>query len=259
MTVRASLVNGAIRSITGLLCDVDSAAIQSLPLTGPLIVVGNHLNWLDAPLILSRIQPRLAHTYAKIESFEKQPMRFLFETWNGIPVRRGEADVDALRDGLDALSRGRMLVILPEGTRSQDGRLLRGKPGVATLALRSGAPIFPVVWYGHECFSENVRRLRRTRVAVRAGNPFHIHTGGARIGRVERQQIADEIMYQIASLLPAPYRGYYSDLGLATEDFLSFGEGVRSNLLSADSDFADLSACRKARIMRRRGYGSTTL
>jgi 1-acyl-sn-glycerol-3-phosphate acyltransferase len=100
--------------------------------------------------------------------------------------------------------------------------LQQGHPGVVILALRSGAPLLPVVYYGAENFRENLRRLRRTDFHIVVGEPFYVDAGGERVTRQVRRQMVDEIMYQMAALLPPAYRGVYSDLSAATEKYLTF-------------------------------------
>ena len=117
----------------------------------------------------------------------------------------------AFKSGILALKEEKILIILPEGTRSRDGKLIAGKPGVSILAQHSHAPILPVVYFGGEALSENLKHLRRTPFKIVVGNPFLINTRGKRITSEVRQEIADEIMYQLAALLPMEYRGVYAE------------------------------------------------
>ena len=80
--------------------------------------------------------------------------------------------------------------------------------------------LLPVVYYGSEHYRDNLRRLRRTDFHIIVGRPFYVDAGGARVTRQVRRQILDEIMYQMAALLPPAYRGVYSDLDAATEYLL---------------------------------------
>jgi len=154
----------------------------------------------------------------------------LFSLWGGIPVRRGEADMTAFRQALAALEEGQILAVAPEGTRSGDGRLQPGRPGTAFLALRSGAPVLPIIHHGGELFWSNLSRLRRTDFHIVVGQPFYLDAGGVKVNRQVRRQMTDEIMYQMAALLPPAYRGVYSDLAVATEMYLRFPSGGGGNL-----------------------------
>ena len=106
---------------------------------------------------------------------------------------------------------------------------------MAILALHSGAPILPLAFYGGERFWPNLKRLRRTDFVIRVGQPFHLDADGQRVRREERLQMTTEIMFQLAALLPPPYRGLYSDLDTATETFLRFPEGSASNVKASQA------------------------
>jgi 1-acyl-sn-glycerol-3-phosphate acyltransferase len=149
-------------------------------------------------------------------------LRWLFDLWGGIPLHRGEADMTAVRAGLDVLKKGWLLTVAPEGTRTGNGRLRQGHPGIVIMALKSEVPILPVAYWGHEQFWQNLKRLRRTDFNLGVGRPFILNPGDQRVTKEIRQQMADEIMFQIARLLPEAYRGYYSDLTQATETYLQF-------------------------------------
>jgi len=204
------LVNAAENALVALLCRVDDAQMSRIPATGPLIIVTNHVNFLEVPVLHSRLRPRRALGLAKAEAWKNPLVGWLFDLWGGIPVRRGETDLAALRRCLDVLREGAILVIAPEGTRSRHGRLQRGHSGVVTLALRSGAPILPLAFYGGEALGHNMRRLRRTPFHIVVGEPFVLDAGSGRLNQERRQELTDEIMSRLAALLPLDYRGEYA-------------------------------------------------
>jgi 1-acyl-sn-glycerol-3-phosphate acyltransferase len=111
------------------------------------------------------------------------------------------------------LKEGHVLVIAPEGTRSQTGALIEGRSGASYLAAQSGVPVIPVGIHGSEdqVVGANLRRLRRTTIIARVGKPFQLPP----LKRGQREQAlqayTDEIMCQIAALLPPEYRGVYAD------------------------------------------------
>lgn len=226
------IVNKIIAGLTTMLFELDVEQLSKVPMQGPLIIVANHVNTFDAPVVLSRAQPREIVTFAKIETFENPFLGPLFKVWGGIPVNRGEMDLNAFKLGLEALKENKILIILPEGTRSRTGQLLRGKAGVSILAQHSKAPILPVVYYGGEKFKDNIKRLRRTPFKMVVGRPFRIDADGKRLSSAERQDVVDEVMYQLSALLPVKYRGVYADMTKATENYLAFDNGVQSNLYS---------------------------
>jgi 1-acyl-sn-glycerol-3-phosphate acyltransferase len=222
MTLAHTVVSLTLKGLTRVLCRVEDAQLARVPSRGPLILVANHINFIEVPLLYTHLQPRPLTGFAKVETWNNPFMAFLFDLGGAIPLRRGEADVNAFRRGLAVLEAGHILAVAPEGTRSGHGRLQRGHPGVVTLALRSGAPLLPVAYHGGERLKQNLSRLRRTDFDIRVGQPFYLDTRGLRATREVRQRMADEIMYQIAALLPPAYRGYYADLALATEGYLRF-------------------------------------
>jgi 1-acyl-sn-glycerol-3-phosphate acyltransferase len=233
MSITYQLVNGSIKRLLRVLCRVDDAQLARVPERGPMILVANHVNFLEVPLVFTHLQPRPVTGFAKAETWDNPIMARLFNLWGAIPIKRGEADMEALRQGLSFLEAGYILAVSPEGTRSNDGRLLRGHPGVVLLAQRTGAPLLPVVYYGGERFRDNLTRLRRTDFHIIVGHSFYLQTEGIKLSREVRQHMVDEVMYQLAALLPPEYRGAYTNLAAATDQYLRFTLPARSNLLSA--------------------------
>jgi len=191
-------------------CRVDDRELQRVPAKGPLLLVCNHVNFLEVPLVLSHLQPRPVTGLAKAETWNSPVMGILFNLWGAIPVRRGEGDVGAIRRVLEALDAGMIVAIAPEGTRSGDGCLRRAKPGIGLLAAHSMAPILPIAFYGHEGIWSNLSHLRRTEFHFRVGPLMRVRRNGKWTPE-KRQALADEVMCQIAALLPAEYRGEYAD------------------------------------------------
>ncbi|MBN1937676.1 MAG: 1-acyl-sn-glycerol-3-phosphate acyltransferase [Anaerolineae bacterium] len=214
-------INTTIKTLVRICCRVHDEALKQVSRQGPLIVIANHINFLETPLLYTHLLPRPMTAFSKAELWEKGWSRFLFTMWKAIPVHRGEADLNAMHLALDALERGFILALAPEGTRSYDGRLQRAHPGVVPLAMRSGALILPLAHWGGEKLSANLRRLRRTDFYIATGPAFYLNAPG-KVSREARQQIVDEMMYQIAALLPPEYRGYYADLDKATTHYLRF-------------------------------------
>ena len=122
------------------------------------------------------------------------------------------------------LQKGYIIAIAPEGTRSHDGKMQRAHSGAVIIGLRSGVPFLPIAHYGGEKLTDNLRRLRRTDFHIAVGRPFYLDAGETKVTRAVRQQMIDEVMYQIATLLPPAYRGHYSDLSAATTRYLNFTE-----------------------------------
>jgi len=230
MTMKSQLVNFTIKRITHILCRIDADQLSRVPVKGPLIIVANHVNFLEVPIIYTHLLPRPVTGFAKAETWDNSAMAYLFDLWGGIPIHRGTADVTAIRRGLAALEAGHILAVAPEGTRSDHGRLQRGHPGVVMLALHSGAPLLPMVYFGAEKFRHNLARLRRTDFHVEVGHLFYLNAEGVKVTQEVRRQMTDEIMWQLAALLPPAYRGDYSEVDAATETYLQFPSMSESNL-----------------------------
>jgi 1-acyl-sn-glycerol-3-phosphate acyltransferase len=216
------IVNIVIRFLLFFICKTDWKALKAVPKTGPMILVGNHVNFLDAPVASTFLYPRKIISLVKKETFKKPVLRFLFNTWGSIPVNRGTADFYAIGKAVDIIRQGMFFAIFPEGTRTNNGCLIQGQPGIVVVALKSRAPILPIVHYGAEDFQENYKKFKRTKITFRIGEPFLLKPSCPYPRREERQLITDEIMYQLAKILPAEYRGYYSDMSKATTHFLDF-------------------------------------
>ncbi len=230
MTLPRRIMDSVVHGLTGLLCRLDIAQLEKVPARGPLILVANHVNFLEIPVLYTRFGARPVVVFTKAETLASPMMRGLFDLSKAIPVKRGEVDTTALRRAAEVLETGHILAVAPEGTRSGDGILQRGHPGVVMLAQRAGTPLLPLAYHGGEMFWRNFPRLRQTDFHVAVGNPFYLDDHGARVTREIRQQMTDEIMWQIAALLPPQYRGYYANLDAATEAYLRFPESSTSNL-----------------------------
>lgn len=209
MKVNPRIVNWVLRRFFQTICRIDTEGFKKIPTTGPLIVVGNHINFLESPVVVSHIDNPRFTGMAKKESWDNPLFHFLFDTWGIIPIDRDNVDREAFNLSTQALNDGKILAVAPEGTRSMDGRLLPGKPGVMVLAMRSKAPLLPVGFYGYEHFWRNLKRLRRSEFHINVGEPFVIHTNGEGMSKEVRQAVTDEIMFKIAELLPEQNRGHY--------------------------------------------------
>jgi 1-acyl-sn-glycerol-3-phosphate acyltransferase len=214
-------VTYAVKLGTSLMCRIDAPDFQKVPRKGPFIVYSNHTGQIEVPLMYSHLQPRPVTGLAKIETWDGWFLHWLFNLWGAIPIRRGEADMTAMRTSLQVLKNNEILVIAPEGTRNKTGKLLRAQPGIVTLALRTGAPLLPVAHWGGENFLSNLKRLKRTDFHIRVGEPFKLVPDYGHVPKEIRQQMVDEMMYRLATLLPDYYRGAYADLENATDRYLS--------------------------------------
>ncbi len=176
---------------------------------GPLLVVTNHLHWLDPPIVFA-ILPLRTTVFAG-EKWGVHPIFGpLFRAiGNAIFVNRGEVDRQALGKALAVLNAGGVLGIAPEGTRSRAGVLQRGRSGTAYLASRTGAPILPIGISGQEKAFRSLLRLRRPTIRVVVGEPFTLPGTPNRVKGDQLDAYTEQIMRRLAELLPPEYRGVY--------------------------------------------------
>lgn len=222
MTFSQRLVVGTLKGITSLICRIDDAELSKVPAQGPLIIYTNHVNILEIPIIYTHLQPRRVHGMVWAERWENPLLRWILDVCESIPLHRGEADIAAIRMGLEVLQKNEILMIAPEGTRSHDGQLQSAHPGVVLLALHSEAVLLPLVFFGAENYSQNLSRLKRTDFHIRVGKPFHLDCRGEKVTRQVRQQMLEELMVQMAILLPEKYRGRYAEMEKASRKYIAF-------------------------------------
>jgi 1-acyl-sn-glycerol-3-phosphate acyltransferase len=192
-------------------------ALDEIPREGPVIITANHASNLDAVVLGSWLIPKIGRRFqwlGKKELFD-WPLVGWAAAHGGVhPVDRGGADVEAYRLAKRILDEGHVLFVFPEGTRSRDGALQMGRDGVASLALRTGAPIVPVGIAGSHRVWPRGQKLPRPggRVAVRVGSPFRL--ADVLPPDVDKQAAKGHatsiIMRRIAELLPESQRGVYA-------------------------------------------------
>jgi len=221
------LTNTILGGLLKVFIRIDADELHKIPVHGPLIIFTNHVNFLEGPIIytyLQHIQPRALTGFAKIEFWDNPITAFLFDTWDAIPLKRGEADLSAIKEAVVRIKAGQTFAMAPEGTRSRSGHLQRAHPGIAMLGYMSEAPIIPMAVYGHENYKSNLKHFRRPKFRIIVGEPFHLDAGDKKVKGTIRQQMADEMMYQLAAMLPEQYRGEYADLSQATTTYLRFDD-----------------------------------
>jgi 1-acyl-sn-glycerol-3-phosphate acyltransferase len=213
------VVKAILAPILRLLFRPWAEGTEYVPRTGPAIIASNHLSFSDhffAPLPL----PRKVVFLAKSEYFTGRGIKGLFSRafFSGvgqIPVDRsgGEASERALATGLRVLAGGNLLGIYPEGTRTPDGRLFRGKTGVARLALEARVPVIPCAMIGGFEFQPPGRITPRLaiRPGVRFGPPLDFSRYyGLETDRIVLRAVTDEIIYQIMKLSGQEYVDEYA-------------------------------------------------
>jgi 1-acyl-sn-glycerol-3-phosphate acyltransferase len=192
----------------------------NVPRTGPVIFASNHLSFIDS-IAIPVAAPRPVHFLAKSSYFDGRGMsgwasRQFFTAIGAIPVQRGagQAALDALAQQRRLLDEGRAVALYPEGTRSTDGRLYKGRTGVAFLALQSGAPVVPVGLIGTDQVMPVGAKMPsvRHRITVRFGAPLDLSHHGAPESGKARRLATDEIMAAIHALSEQELAGVYNEV-----------------------------------------------
>ena len=210
MRIDIAVTNAIIRGLFRILCKLDIDDLKLLPRDGPAIIVMNHINFLEAPFFATFLaSPRLA-ALSKKENLTSPAYRYFASIWNAIPIDRGGVDTESFNRCLAWVGGGGVLGLAPEGTRSKNGVLRQGKAGVAMLAQKAGAPVWPVAHWGAEDFWTNLKSWKRSPIHIKVGSPYMIEPEGS-MTKTVRQEVADEIMESLAILMPERYRGAYAE------------------------------------------------
>ena len=192
--------------------------VEHIPGDGPVIVAGNHVTFVDS-LFLSLVVKRQVYFIGKDEyvtgkGVKGRLMAWFFTTCGMIPVDRdgGHGGVAALMTGRRVLEEGRIFGIYPEGTRSPDGRLYRGRTGVARLTLMTGAPVVPFAMIGTDKVQPGGSgMLRIAPVTIRFGRPLDFtRYDGMDRDRYVLRAVTDEVMSEVMRLGGQEYVDMYA-------------------------------------------------
>lgn len=192
--------------------------LENVPRTGPLIVVCNHLSFVDSvflPLMIDRQMAFLAKSdYFTGKGIKGWFIRFFMTSAGQLPIDRsgGKASEASLNAGLQVLAEGGVLAIYPEGTRSPDGRMYRGRTGVARMILEAQVPVIPAAVIGTEKvmpLGSNIPKVHRVGVVI--GEPLDFSRfEGMKSDRFVLRSITDEIIYEMNKLSEQEYVDVYA-------------------------------------------------
>lgn len=207
MSLKYRVTQKSIEAILRTVFRARVTGLENFPTEGPVIVASNHLAFLDS-VIISALMPRRVAFLAKSEyvnspGFKGRVMKALFQVIDIIPVNRTDKkeSMKALETALQRLQEGKVFGIYPEGTRSRDGYLYKGKIGVAWLAHMTGATVVPVGLIGTDKIQKpGSNMVYPHRFTVRVGEPLIFQKLGEKMSGQQRRETTDTIMDAIAQL-----------------------------------------------------------
>lgn len=165
---------------------------ENIPENGGIVLCSNHINWLD-PILIGICVKRKIYFMAKAELFSNKFFAFIMRSINAFPVKRGTADISAIKKSFNIIKNGEILGIFPEGTRSKTGKLLPAEPGASVIALKTNAPVIPVRVQGSYLIGGNLR--------LTIGKPISFEEyRGKRLSSQEINNISQQIMKEISKL-----------------------------------------------------------
>ena len=211
MTLSQRIVLSALRNMLRVCCSWRVEGMENLPLTGPLVLVANHVHVLD-PLLLCCSLPRWINFVAKEELFDSRFLGFWLRWAGTLSVQRngkfGEKQ-RTLEGARKALGEGMILGMFPEGARSHDGKLRKGRHGPAVIASKTDTAVLPVGISGTDKIHGISWPWKRPPVVLTIGKPFKLPPINGKITRSQMQLLTGQLMGEIAALLPPEYRGVY--------------------------------------------------
>ena len=206
-------IKGGLGAAMNRLYRVEIEGLENVPRSGAGIVAANHISFVDS-LFIPMVIPRRVTYLAKAEYWDSWKTRWFFDLVGQIPVRRENSAkaMAALEAGMRVLHKGGLLGIYPEGTRSPDGCLYRGKTGVARMAAEAGAPVIPVGLAGTREIMPKEKKLPNLRgvVKVRFGEPMSLSKEECGDDPLALRTFVDGLMYEIRRLSGQEYRNEYA-------------------------------------------------
>jgi 1-acyl-sn-glycerol-3-phosphate acyltransferase len=174
---------------------------ENLKLAGPALIASNHVSYLDPPFVGSTFDEDI-YFLARKSLFRYPFTKWLLTHWQAIPVDRDRPDPGSIKMIFRRLKEGKKVIIFPEGTRSLDGGLLPGEPGVGMMIAKAQVPVIPVRIFGaFEALPRDKKLPQPVRITVSVGNPWQYRPADfPNAGKELYQQISDEVMRQISEL-----------------------------------------------------------
>lgn len=211
MTFSQKTVLAVFRPLLNICFSWKAEGRDNVPSTGPLVLVANHVHVLD-PIFVAFSLPRWITFVAKEELFHSLFLRLWLRWAGSLPLQRDgrvREKQRILESARQALEEGLILGMFPEGGRSHDGKLRKGKPGSAVIASKTDVPVLPVGVIGTDKIHGMSWLWKRPPVVVKIGKPFKLPPTNNKISRSQMQSLTTQLMGEIAALLPPEYQGAY--------------------------------------------------
>ena len=210
-----------VRPVARRLWQFELEGFDRLPDDGPAILCPNHISFLDSAFLMLQVSRNISFV-GKAEYMDSWKTKYIFPAMGMIPIDRGGGDKSqaALDTAEGVLRRGELFGIFPEGTRSRDGFLYKGRTGAARLALKVGCPIFPVGVIGTREIQPPDAKAPKLRkpCTIKVGRPINVERYRSRgDDHLVLRQITDELMYEIRELTGQEYRNVYAGKTAETE------------------------------------------
>ena len=206
------LMRGLFSALINLLSKARIEGRENFLESGTFLIVSNHMSMVDIPLGITFLGDPNIKGWIAAKWGGHPLLAPISRTIGGVFIQRGEVDRAALQEAVDWLNSGRPFALAPEGTRSRDGALQRGKTGAAYLAAEADVRVVPAGFVGtDQAFRTLFLRLRRPELTLRIGKPFRLPPLDQDNRTESLRKNTDEIMCRIAALLPARNWGYYAE------------------------------------------------
>ncbi len=227
-----------VRPVSKQLWDFHLEGFERLPAEGPAILAPNHVSFLDSAFLMLHV-PRNISFVGKAEYMDSWKTKILFPMLGMIPIDRagGDKSQAALATAEAVLRRGELFGIFPEGTRSRDGYLYKGRTGAARLAMTVGCPIFPVGVVGTREIQPPDAKFPHFRqdCTIRIGRPINVARYKSRgDDHLVLRQITDELMFEIRELTGQDYRNVYAGKTAETEPTVAAKVGTVGDVVERE-------------------------